>query len=184
MWLIGDSLQSYANVTEKQPCIFELSTYPGIDASGLEYVNTIVRDNCQTARFFCNTTTQVCEPLRTVGQPCRYHRDCKSVRLGLFCNVQTLRQTQYTCFRNVCASPPEEPFQVALWHYAVTTLAVFLGIFFLLRFIKMSFVDSWMNSAAMAAICIMLVMIHRRHRLKHYQEISDYCDEQLRHVFS
>ncbi|KAH9960885.1 hypothetical protein BC827DRAFT_1260663 [Russula dissimulans] len=137
------SICTYANVTEKQSCIFELSTYPGIDDSGLAYVNTIVRDNCETARFFCNTTTQVCESLQTVGQPCRYHRDCKS----------------YTCFRKLCASPPEEPFLVAVWHYAVTTLAVFL---------------------AMAAICIMLVMIHRRHRLKHYQEISDYCDEQVR----
>ena len=34
----------------------------------------------------------------------------------------------------------------------------------------------------MAAICIMLVMMHRRHRLKHYQEIYEYCDEQIRHV--
>ena len=36
----------------------------------------------------------------------------------------------------------------------------------------------------MAAICIMLVMVHRRHRLKHYQEIYEYCDEQIRHVLS
>lgn len=34
---------------------------------------------------------------------------------------------QYNCLRNVCASPPEEPFEVALWQYAVTTLAVVLG---------------------------------------------------------
>lgn len=30
----------------------------------------------------------------------------------------------------MCASPPEEPFEVALWQYAVTTLAVVLGRFF------------------------------------------------------
>ncbi|KAI9511827.1 hypothetical protein F5148DRAFT_201581 [Russula earlei] len=137
------SVCTYANVTEKQPCIFELSQYPDIAASGMGFLNTIVRDNCQTARFFCDATTQLCEPLRLVGQPCQYHRDCKS----------------YNCVRNICSSPPEEPFEVALWQYAVTTLALVL---------------------AMAAICIMLVMMHRRHRLKHYQEIYDYCDEQIR----
>jgi hypothetical protein len=30
----------------------------------------------------------------------------------------------------------------------------------------------------------MLVMMHRRHRLKHYKEVYDYCDEQLRYVSS
>lgn len=34
---------------------------------------------------------------------------------------------QYNCLQNECASPPEEPFEVALWQYAVTTLAVVLG---------------------------------------------------------
>ncbi|KAH9987314.1 hypothetical protein BJV74DRAFT_774147 [Russula compacta] len=139
------SICTYANVTEKQPCIFELSTYVDIDASGLGFLNTIVRDNCQTARLFCDTTTQVCERRRLVGQQCQYHRDCQS----------------YNCFQNMCSSSPEEPFRVASWQYAVTTLAVIL---------------------AMVATCIMLVMMHRRHRLKHYQEVYDYCDEQMRHV--
>jgi len=39
---------------------------------------------------------------------------------------------QYNCLRNVCVNPPEEPFEVALWHYIVTTLAVVLGKNFLL----------------------------------------------------
>ncbi|KAN0120711.1 hypothetical protein V8E52_003980 [Russula decolorans] len=143
------SICTYANATEKQPCVFELSTYSEIDVSGTGFLNIVVRDNCETARFFCDTTTQVCERLRLVGQQCQYHRDCQS----------------YNCLRNVCASPPEEPFEVALWQYAVTTLAVVLG-----------------NSAAMVAICIMLVMMHHRHRLKHYQEIYEYCDEQIRYV--
>jgi hypothetical protein len=34
---------------------------------------------------------------------------------------------QYNCIRNVCANPPEEPFEVALWQYVVTTLAVVAG---------------------------------------------------------
>jgi hypothetical protein len=34
---------------------------------------------------------------------------------------------QYNCTRNVCANAPEEPFEVALWQYVVTTLAVVAG---------------------------------------------------------
>jgi hypothetical protein len=37
---------------------------------------------------------------------------------------------------------------------------------------------------AMAATCIMLVVMHRRHRLQRYEEIRDYCDEQIRYVSS
>src|SRR5258708_25068693 len=130
--VVDGPFQSYANVTEKQPCAFELSTYSDIDVSGTGFLNTIVRDNCQTTRFFCDMTTQVCERLRLVGQQCQYHRDCQSVHFVLyFGDVWTLRlDVQYNCLRNVCASPPEEPFEVAPWQYAVTTLAVVLGRFF------------------------------------------------------
>jgi hypothetical protein len=38
---------------------------------------------------------------------------------------------QYNCLRNVCVNRPEEPFEVALWQYIVTTLAVVLGKIFL-----------------------------------------------------
>ena len=37
---------------------------------------------------------------------------------------------------------------------------------------------------AMATTCIMLVVMHRRHRLQRYEEIRDYCDEQIRYAFS
>jgi len=108
-------------------------------------VNTIVRDNCKTAQLFCDTTTQLCEQLRLAGERCQYHRDCQS----------------YNCLQNMCVNPPEEPFEVALWHYIVTTLAVVL---------------------AMTTTCSMLVVMHRRHRLKHYKEVYEYCDEQIRYV--
>ena len=35
---------------------------------------------------------------------------------------------------------------------------------------------------AMTATCMMLVVMHRRHRLQRYEEIRDYCDEQIRYV--
>ena len=63
--------------------------------------------------------------------------------LRFFC-CQSLNaevDVQYNCLQNVCASPPEEPFEVALWQYAVTTLAVVLGIFSL-RSVNVSLVNS------------------------------------------
>ncbi|KAI0303716.1 hypothetical protein B0F90DRAFT_1315284 [Multifurca ochricompacta] len=137
------SVCTHANVTEKEPCIFELSTYSGIDPAGMGFKETIARDNCQTAQFFCDTATRVCGKLRLVGQQCQYHRDCQS----------------YNCLQSTCASPPEEPLKVALWQYGATTLAAVL---------------------AMAAVCFMLIAMHRRHRLKHYLDIRNYCDEQTR----
>src|SRR6267154_3526314 len=90
--------QRYANVTEKQPCVFELSTYSEIDVSGTGFLNTVVRDNCETARVFCDTTTQVCERLRLVGQQCQYHRDCQSVHFSVlyFADLGTLRWVSST----------------------------------------------------------------------------------------
>jgi hypothetical protein len=38
-----------------------------------------------------------------------------------------MNDLQYNCPRNVCVNRPEEPFEVALWQYIVTTLAVVLG---------------------------------------------------------
>ncbi|KAH9003021.1 hypothetical protein EDB86DRAFT_3063036 [Lactarius hatsudake] len=148
-----NSICTYANLTEKKPCTFELSTYEGISAAGVGFTNSIVRDNCQTALHFCNTATKVCEPLRSVGQQCQYHRDCKSAL-----KLKRVTGNQYNCVQNVCASPPEEPVEVTLGQYATTTVAIIL---------------------AMAATCIMLVVMHRRHRLQRYEEIRDYCDEQI-----
>jgi len=41
--------------------------------------------------------------------------------------MSLMNDVQYNCLQNVCVDPPEEPFEVALWHYIVTTLAVVLG---------------------------------------------------------
>lgn len=78
----------------------------------------------------------------------------------------------------MCASPPEEPFKVTLWQYATTTLAIILG-----RLSGDTLSERWkLIMTAMAATCIMLVVMHRRHRLQRYEEIRDYCDEQIRYV--
>ena len=41
--------------------------------------------------------------------------------------LSLMNDVQYNCLRNECVNPPEEPFEVALWQYIVTTLAVVLG---------------------------------------------------------
>jgi hypothetical protein len=66
--------------------------------------------------------------------------------LECFSKAFKLRQIsiQYTCLQSICASPPEEPFEVALWQYAVTTLAVVLGRFSV-YFVEKSVVDPQAN---------------------------------------
>ena len=93
----------YANMTEREPCIFEISTYSDMNASGLGFLNTIVRDNCQTAHFFCDTTSQLCERLRLVGQQCQYHRDCQSVRSDFFVQSSKLSQISSIIATEMCA---------------------------------------------------------------------------------
>ncbi|KAI0067237.1 hypothetical protein BV25DRAFT_1877050 [Artomyces pyxidatus] len=136
------SMCAYANATDAQPCSFELTTYADVGPTGEGFTNAIVRDNCQTSRFFCNTRTSLCEPLRDVGQACQYHRDCRS----------------YNCLQNLCTSSPEAPFAVEIWQYVVTGLSITL---------------------AMVATCVMLTLMHKRHRLASYQETRDYCYEQI-----
>ncbi|KAI0052286.1 hypothetical protein FA95DRAFT_1378769 [Auriscalpium vulgare] len=92
----------------------------------------------------------------------------------LFCNTKTnvceaVRQVgapcdyhrdcrSYNCVQNYCESPPEAPFAVAIWQYVVTGFAIVL---------------------AMASTCVMLTLMHKRQRLRSYQETRDYCYEQI-----
>ena len=83
---IGKSITSiftlvsrYANVTAGQSCVYELTGYTTADHDGQDSTNIIVRDNCRTAEFFCDSSTSLCVPVKEIGQQCQYNRDCRSV---------------------------------------------------------------------------------------------------------
>ncbi|KAI0313650.1 hypothetical protein OF83DRAFT_1140469 [Amylostereum chailletii] len=106
------SMCMYANVTEGQACTYELTNYvTTLPENQVAFINAIARDNCLTAHLFCDTQSNVCEPLRIVGQTCRYHRECAS----------------YNCVQDLCAMSPDEPFEVATWQFVITGIAIVLA---------------------------------------------------------
>ncbi|KAA1476214.1 hypothetical protein DENSPDRAFT_913393 [Dentipellis sp. KUC8613] len=80
--------------------------------------------------------------------------------LGATCEYHRDCETD-NCQQYVCMASPASPYTVAVWQYACTSLAII---------------------SAMAATCIMLALLHKRHRLKAYRETRDYCYEQITYV--
>ncbi|KAJ4478960.1 hypothetical protein J3R30DRAFT_3289184 [Lentinula aciculospora] len=77
--------------------------------------------------------------------------------LGLPCQIDQECE-QRNCVEGICAEPLETPLRVAPWQYAITAMCI-LG--------------------AMVATCLMLTLIHKRHRLLRYRELREYYQEQL-----
>lgn len=69
----------YANVGIDQSCTSEVISHEYKTHDGEHYVNLIAWDNCLTASLFCSNDTATCQPVRMVGDTCRFHRDCQSV---------------------------------------------------------------------------------------------------------
>ncbi|THV06379.1 hypothetical protein K435DRAFT_743840 [Dendrothele bispora CBS 962.96] len=77
--------------------------------------------------------------------------------LGDFCQQDQECELR-NCVSGVCTEPPETPFRVAPWQYVITAFCVI---------------------GAMISICMLLTVIHRRHRMRRYREIREYYFEQL-----
>ncbi|GAW10465.1 hypothetical protein LENED_012734 [Lentinula edodes] len=82
----------------------------------------------------------------------------QSKSLGSPCQIDQECEER-NCVVGICAVPPETPLRVAPWQYAVTAMCI-LG--------------------AMVATCLMLTLLHKRHRLLRYRELREYYMEQLR----
>ncbi|KAJ3800575.1 hypothetical protein GGU11DRAFT_676980 [Lentinula aff. detonsa] len=81
----------------------------------------------------------------------------QSKAIGSSCQIDQECE-QRNCVVSTCVEPPETPLRVAPWQYAITAMCI-LG--------------------AMVAICLMLTLIHKRHRLLRYRELREYYLEQL-----
>ncbi|KAJ7683683.1 hypothetical protein B0H17DRAFT_1160853 [Mycena rosella] len=62
------------------------------------------------------------------------------------------------CAAGTCANPPETPNRIAPWQCALTTTAIV---------------------GAMAATCVLLTLLHKRHRLDRSRELRDYYYQQI-----
>ncbi|EPT05458.1 hypothetical protein FOMPIDRAFT_41380 [Fomitopsis schrenkii] len=78
--------------------------------------------------------------------------------LGAACDADRECQSHNCGTSGSCAEPPEMPLHVASWQYGVVALSVV---------------------SAMSATVFVLVLVHKRLRLKRYREIRDYYDEQM-----
>lgn len=71
------------------------------------------------------------------------------------------------------------PVNVATWQYAIVIAFVLIGELFKKISTNAPFLT---YLPAMVVTVVMLVMIHKRIRLKHYSELREYYEEQLRYV--
>ncbi|KAF5334861.1 hypothetical protein D9758_014274 [Tetrapyrgos nigripes] len=81
----------------------------------------------------------------------------RTKRLEEYCQLDQECELR-NCVSGICAEPPETPLRVEAWQYVITVFCVM---------------------GAMVAICILLTLIHKRHRMQHYREIREYYFEQL-----
>ncbi|KAI0789953.1 hypothetical protein C8Q75DRAFT_793063 [Abortiporus biennis] len=77
--------------------------------------------------------------------------------IGETCNDDQECQT-YNCRSGSCAEPPETPLKVALWQYATIVIVVLI---------------------AMSTTVSVLVVVHKRIRLRTYIELRDYYEHQI-----
>jgi len=82
----------------------------------------------------------------------------RSKALGVSCSSDQECEMRNCGAHGVCADPPETPLKVAPWQYAVTAICVI---------------------GAMTATCVLLTLIHKRHRYEHYKELHGYYYEQV-----
>ncbi|EMD31501.1 hypothetical protein CERSUDRAFT_59878 [Gelatoporia subvermispora B] len=89
----------------------------------------------------------------------RTHLQCfKAKPIGISCSSDE-ECSSLNCNSGVCSDPPGTPLQVAPWQYAAISSGVF---------------------AAMITILTLLILVHKRLRLRHYRAVREYYDEQLR----
>ncbi|KAJ7157636.1 hypothetical protein C8R43DRAFT_882992 [Mycena crocata] len=84
----------------------------------------------------------------------------RTLPVGSLC--QTDQQcTLFNCAGGTCADPPETPLRIAPWQCALTMTAIV---------------------GAMVATCVLLSLLHKRHRAGRSRELREYYSQQIRFV--
>ncbi|KAH9949932.1 hypothetical protein B0H21DRAFT_803618 [Amylocystis lapponica] len=155
------SLCTVANASLGQHCIADEVAYPATDYKGQQFSNVVIRDNCEAPRFYCDKNAAVCVPTKVIGAQCAEDRECQTYN----CNG-----------KGICAEPPEMPFRVPAWQYAITILSVVGGKLVLAMHSSARLTSS---DTAMSTTVVMLVLIHKRIRINRYRTIREYYEEQM-----
>jgi hypothetical protein len=122
---------SYANVTVKLPCIVDETVFNLRGANNQVITTVVSRDNCKKPDTYCNSESKVCVPTKSISESCGEDRECQSVLLIPFSiqpEIDLFPRNQDNCDSNrVCATPPEQPIQIPMWQYAITSVCIIVG---------------------------------------------------------
>ncbi|KIJ90998.1 hypothetical protein K443DRAFT_115761, partial [Laccaria amethystina LaAM-08-1] len=103
----------------------------------------------------CRSPQFYCDPGSSVCQ--------RTKAVGMACELDSECEERNCNSAKVCVEPPETPLRVAPWQWGLTMGSIL---------------------AAMIVICILLTLIHRRHRYARYKELQEYYHDQIRYVSS
>jgi hypothetical protein len=88
------------------------------------------------------------------------------------------------CVNGLCLIPPEAPLKVFAWQYFLIILCLIGGNHLSSVTVFISMLTVLCVPLAMASTCVLLLIVHKRHRYYRYRELRQYYFEQLRLAFS
>ncbi|KAJ7846916.1 hypothetical protein B0H13DRAFT_2406724 [Mycena leptocephala] len=97
----------------------------------------------------CRSPQFYCNPTKLLCE--------NTLALGSLC-LTDLQCTSFNCNAGTCANPPETPLRIPPWQCTLTATAIFM---------------------AMIAICVLLTLLHKQHRLDRSRELRDYYYQQI-----
>ncbi|KAF8181526.1 hypothetical protein BJ912DRAFT_1062099 [Pholiota molesta] len=132
------------------PCIIENTTYVGDvnrgTAGGGQFTTVVIKHNCLAPGLFCDPTPPDADITGSTCQP--------SKKLGERCRFDVeCESTNCSTPGNRCAVPAETPTRVEPWQWVVTVLFIV---------------------ASLTSAILVLLLIQRRRRFKHYQHLQSY----------
>lgn len=98
----------------------------------------------------CRSPQFYCDPGSSACQ--------RAKAVGVACQLDSECEERNCNSAKVCVEPPETPLRVAPWQWGLTIGSIL---------------------AAMVVICILLTLIHRRHRYARYKELQEYYHDQI-----
>lgn len=173
----------YANATIGSPCIIDNTTYTDVGLSGQMFSTVVVRDNCRSPQYYCGQNSLLCEQSKALGSPCQIDQECEQASLASYAlssDTNSSSNAAELCHGILCGTTRNSTSCSSLavcYHSNVYQWRCVLPPHLQCQ---LSSYNGW---TAMVATCLMLTLIHKRHRLKRYRELREYYMEQLRRVF-
>ena len=180
-------------MTLGQSCIMDNTTYFDFGPDGGRPSNVVIRDNCQSPRFYCDPEKNVCVLTKAVGFPCLSDVECQTVRPSLPDISFKKIISEFQCAgyvarmwsrREVCGATGDalshRTMAVGYYDFQHSWRYVMIYVTRTLFFLTISSLSSPVCVIAMMATCLTLFLVHKRHRYQRHKDLREYYLEQLR----